>query len=297
MITAYALRARRTDSVLGVGLPLRWWQSVPGRPSSAASTECTWIPSTVWPRVVPCRGRLQRTRSAMENSVDDKPLPGNADLTQLRAQAKELRRAFAGGSPAVVARVRAILPGSGTEIALRDAQLVIAREHGFEGWRDLAAAVVAQQSGGRDLDRWFGVELNNSTWDLIDNGLSERSPRAEQEQALYAAYAAAYHWMQAGTVANHGRAEHLIAIVAVAIGMLDVAQRHADRYAELIAAHPAAFADWDRASAAEAAARVASRAGRRDAAQLKAEARRLAEAVEHPVERRICVQRLATAPW
>ena len=224
-------------------------------------------------------------------------LPENADLTQLRAQAKELRRAYAGGSPAAVTRVRAILPDSGVEITLRDAQLVLAREHGFDGWRDLAGAVVAQQSGGRDLDRWFGVELNNGTWDLVDNGLSEQTPRAEQEQALYAAYAAAYHWMQAGTVANHGRAEHLIATVAVVTGQFDLAQQHADRYAELISAHPAAFADWDRAFAAEVLARIASRAGRPDAAQLKAEAQRLAAAVENPVEREICEQRLAAPPW
>jgi hypothetical protein len=103
--------------------------------------------------------------------------------------------------------------------------------------------------------------------------------------------------MQVGTVANHGRAEHLIATVALAIGQLDVAKRHSDRYAELIAAHPAAFADWHRAFAAEAAARFATRARRSDAGQLKAEAHRLAEAVEHPEERRICVRRLAAAPW
>lgn len=229
--------------------------------------------------------------------MDDKSLPDNADLAQLRAQAKELRRAFAGTNPAAVARARAILPHAGAEITLRDAQLVIAREHGFAGWRELAAGVVAQHSNGRDLDRWFAVELNNGTWDLIDNGLSEQSPRTERDQALYAAYAAAHHWTQVGTVANRGRAEHLIATVATATGLLDVARRHADRYAELIAEHPAAFADWDRAFAAEAIARVASRAGTAEADQLKAEAHRLAEAVEHPEERRICAQRLAAAPW
>jgi hypothetical protein len=229
--------------------------------------------------------------------METKTLPANADLGQLRAQAKELRRAYAGGNPAALTRVQAVHPEAAAEIQLRDAQLVIAREHGFDGWRDLAAAVVAQQSGGRDLNRWFGVELNNETWDLIDNGLSEQSSRAERDQALYAAYAATYHWMQAGTVANHGRGEHLIATVAVATGLLDVAGRHADRYAELIAMHPAAFADWDRAFAAEAVARVASRQGRPDAKQLTAEAHRVAQAVENPEERRICLERLAAAPW
>jgi hypothetical protein len=233
----------------------------------------------------------------MENPMEDKTLPDNADLSQLRAQAKELRRAYAGGSPAAQARVLAVLPDAKPEIPLRDAQLVIAREHGFDGWRDLSAAVVAQQSGGRDLNRWFGVELNNGTWDLIDNGLSQQSPRAEQDLALYAAYASTYHWMQAGTVANQGRGEHLIATVAVATGLLDEAGRHAGRYAELIADHPAAFADWDRAAAAEALARVASMKGGPDAGQLKAEAQRLAEAVENPEDRRISLERLAAPPW
>jgi hypothetical protein len=226
-----------------------------------------------------------------------KTLPDNADLAQLRAQAKELRRAYAGGNPAAEAQVRAVLPAAKAEIQLRDAQLVIAREHGFDGWRDLTAAVVTQQAGGRDLNRWFGVELNNGTWDLIDNGLSEQSPPAEQEQALYAAYASTYHWMQAGTVANHGRGEYLIATVAVVTGLLDLAERHARRCAELIAEHPAAFTDWDRAFAAEVAARIAARRGMQDAGPLKAEAQRLAEAVEIAGEREVCLDRLAAPPW
>jgi hypothetical protein len=233
----------------------------------------------------------------MEGRVEAGKLPGNADLGQLRAQAKELRRAYAGGSPVAVARVRAVRPDAGSEIQLRDAQLVIAREYGFDGWREVAAAVVAQQSGGRDLHRWFGVELNNGTWDVLDGGLSPDSPQVEREQALYAAYASTYHWMQAGTVANHGRGEYMIASVAVTIGLLDVAARHAARYAELIAQHPMAFADWDRAFAAEGLARVASRSGDPEAASLKAEAHRLAEALEDPEDRRICLERLTAAPW
>jgi hypothetical protein len=229
--------------------------------------------------------------------MDVKTLPDNADLGQLRAQAKELRRAYTGGSPAAVARVTEVHTNPKADIPLRDAQLVIAREHGFDGWRDLTAAVVTQQSGGKDLNRWFAVELNNSTWDLIDNGLSDQSPRAEREQALYAAYASTYHWMQAGTVANHGRGEHLIATVAVVTGLLDEAQQHADREAELISEHPAAFADWDRAASAEVLARVASRQGRPDAEELKAEAYRLAEAVQGEIDRKICLERLAAAPW
>jgi hypothetical protein len=233
----------------------------------------------------------------MESLMDDSKLPANADLGQLRAQAKELKRAYAGGNPAAIERVRTLRPEAGPEIQLRDAQLVIAREHGFDAWRELAAAAVTQQAGGRDLHRWFGVELNNGTWDLIDNGLAASSPRAEREQALYAAYASTYHWMQAGTVANHGRGEYLIASVAAATGLPETASKHADRFRELIGAHPAAFDDWDRAFAAEGVARAASLLGRGEAGELKAEAQRLAEACADPEDRRICLDRLAAPPW
>jgi hypothetical protein len=224
-------------------------------------------------------------------------LPDNADLGQLRAQAKELRRAAGGGNPAALARIRAVLPDADVDLQLRDAQFVIAREYGHPGWRELTAAAVAQQSGGRDLHRWFAVELNNGIWDALDNGLDEDSPRGEREQALYGAYASTYHWMQVGTVANHGRGEYLVASVAVAIGLLDVAARHAARYAELIDQHPAAFADWDRAFAAEGLARVSSRAGEPTAAELTAEAHQLAEAIADPEDRKIVLARLANGPW
>ena len=228
-----------------------------------------------------------------------KTLPENASLGQLRAQAKELRRAYAGGNPAARERLRALRPDAElvAELPLREAQYVIAREYGFDGWRELVEAAVNQQSNGRDLNRWFAVELNNGTWDVIDAGLSDDSPREEREQALYAAYASTYHWMQAGNVANHGRGEHLIASVAVVIGQLDTAARHAARYAELIAAYPAAFADWDSAASAEVLARIASRSGAAEAAELKAEAVRAAEAVAGPEDRRICLERLAVEPW
>lgn len=229
--------------------------------------------------------------------METKSLPDNADLGQLRAQAKELRRAYAGGSPSARARVAAVSPDAGPEIQLRDAQLIIAREHGMPSWRELAAAVVTQQSGGRDLHRWFAVELNNGTWDVLDAGLSVQSPRQEQEQALYAAYASTYHWMQAGNVANHGRGEYTIASVAAATQLVDVAGRHLARYLELIEQHPAAFADWDRAFAAEGRARIASLTGSANAAALKTEATRLAQAVAGAEDRRICLERLDTQPW
>ena len=48
------------------------------------------------------------------------------------------------------------------------------------------------------MHRWFGSEFNNEVWDLIDDGLSAGSPDADRELALYTAYAAARHWLEAG---------------------------------------------------------------------------------------------------
>jgi hypothetical protein len=42
---------------------------------------------------------------------------------------------------------------------------------------------------------------------------------------------------------------------------------------------------------------VAARTGSAEAGRLKDEAQRLAQAVENPEERRICMERLAAAPW
>jgi hypothetical protein len=76
-----------------------------------------------------------------------------------------------------------------------------------------------------------------------------------------------------------------------------VAAHHARRYAELIDAHPEAFADWDRAFSAEILARVAGATGDPDAATYKAEARQLAEAVGDDDDRAIVRDRLAGEPW
>ncbi|MCT2583219.1 ankyrin repeat domain-containing protein [Actinophytocola gossypii] len=64
-------------------------------------------------------------------------LPPSASLEQLRKRAKDLLRAHQAGSAEAVARVAAVLPGA--EIRLAQAQLVVAREHGFPSWPRLRA--------------------------------------------------------------------------------------------------------------------------------------------------------------
>jgi hypothetical protein len=186
-------------------------------------------------------------------------LPTRPDLTQLRGQAKDLRRAVVGGNPAAVKRAEA-LQKRPDEFTLRDAQLVVAREYGFAGWHELMTEVGRKQVAERDLHRWFGVQLNNETWDLLEQ-IGPHSPLVDRERLLYAAYASTYHWLEAGNTANHARGEHLIASVAVRIGEPDLALRHARRCAQLVEEHPEAMADWDRPLAAEVMARALAAAG------------------------------------
>ena len=77
--------------------------------------------------------------------MPDRELPARPNLEQYKKQAKELARDASGGNAAALARVERHHPHSGKSrgprIALTDAQLVIAREHGFESWPKFAAHI------------------------------------------------------------------------------------------------------------------------------------------------------------
>jgi hypothetical protein len=76
------------------------------------------------------------------------PLPDRPNLEQYRKQAKELVKRWSAGEDAAMARVREHLPQAAAAsgaftFVLADAQLVIAREHGFESWPKLAKQIAA----------------------------------------------------------------------------------------------------------------------------------------------------------
>jgi ankyrin repeat protein len=67
-------------------------------------------------------------------------LPGNPDLNQLRHQAKDLLRAAKRGEPDAVSRLEAV----SARLTLAAAQLVVARDYGFESWTRLKDEVEAR---------------------------------------------------------------------------------------------------------------------------------------------------------
>ncbi|GAA1987837.1 hypothetical protein [Kitasatospora viridis] len=223
-------------------------------------------------------------------------LPDHVELAHLRNLAKELRLAVRAGRPGAAERAAAAGPVDPADFSIRDAQRVIAREHGFERWSDVVSAFGSRRPHARDLHRWFAVELNNALGDLLFD-LSPATAPAEQERALYQAYAACYHWLEAGAEVQHGRGEYTIAQTALAIGRPATGAQHAARYAELIDRHPGAFADWDRALAAEVGARAAAATGSPDAARLRARAQRLTDRVADPETRAVVQDRLDRGPW
>jgi ankyrin repeat protein len=77
--------------------------------------------------------------------MPDRTLPGHPNLEQYKKQAKELHRNVTAGTPAALERIRRHHPGfrhAGSEplraLSLADAQLVLAREHGYESWPEFA---------------------------------------------------------------------------------------------------------------------------------------------------------------
>ncbi|NEA33702.1 hypothetical protein [Streptomyces sp. SID13031] len=230
-------------------------------------------------------------------------LPTKASLSQLRTRAKDLRKAVAKSRPDAIARVRAHHPeyrGNSvdpTAFTLRDAQLTIAREHGMTSWSDLTEKVATELIEGRELHRYFGVELNNETWDLMDQ-IDETSPLADQERLLYGAYAACLHWLEAGNEANHARGEYMIARASLRIGRVSLGLEHAQRCLELVLAHPDQMADWDAPFAREALARALAATGSPGAAEIELErAAELSALVADPGDQEVLQRELAKEPW
>src|SRR5216683_1367681 len=97
-------------------------------------------------------------------------LPARPSLESLRKQAKKLARDIVAGNAGAIARARAQLPKAQLPLSQRDAQLVLAREYGFPGWKDLVKEV--KQRLGRGLD-WAVSEARRIIHDNDIEGLRQ----------------------------------------------------------------------------------------------------------------------------
>src|SRR5262245_29740811 len=97
-------------------------------------------------------------------------IPARPSLESLHKQAKELARGIAAGDAAAIARARAQLPQAKLPLSQRDAQLVLAREYGFPGWKDLLKEV--KQRLGRGV-AWAVSEARRRIHDNDVEGLRQ----------------------------------------------------------------------------------------------------------------------------
>jgi hypothetical protein len=94
-------------------------------------------------------------------------LPARPSQDSLRKQAKKLARDIVAGDADAVARARAQLPQTTLPLSQRDAQLVLAREYGFPGWKDLLKEIKLRL--GRGLE-WAVSEARRN---IHDNNVAD----------------------------------------------------------------------------------------------------------------------------
>jgi ankyrin repeat protein len=100
----------------------------------------------------------------VKKSLPARVLPKHPDLDQLKRQAKELLDAVRAGEPDAVSEAAARYPGADPQnFALHDAQLVLARAHGFHSWPRLKAYV----SGGMIKPPELESDSGRDIWDAI----------------------------------------------------------------------------------------------------------------------------------
>src|SRR6476646_4752277 len=97
-------------------------------------------------------------------------LPARPSLDSLRKQAKKLARGIVAGDAAALDRARAQLPQAELPLSQRDAHLVLAREYGFPGWKDLLKEVTQRLGTGLE---WAVTEARRIIHDNDIEGLRQ----------------------------------------------------------------------------------------------------------------------------
>jgi len=120
-------------------------------------------------------------------------LPPGSTLTTLRRQGKHLLRDVRSGDPEALSRVSTHLPNQRRNrigwpgrdaFGLRDALLVLAREHGFASWPRLKADVLAAHDKERTTMEYFTFMHNNRD-SAYSEGEMDRFLEMARESGLF----------------------------------------------------------------------------------------------------------------
>jgi len=133
--------------------------------------------------------------------------------------------------------------------------------------------------------RWFAVELNNLSWGFVE---ADHLSPADIERMIHAAHGACFHWLEAGDLLNHLRAQCLLATVYAKAGLAESAVRHAERCLGLSAEAGERQTAFDRATAHGCAAAAYKLAGRaKDSQAEHAKATATAAGFEDPADKAV----------
>jgi len=143
--------------------------------------------------------------------------------------------------------------------------------------------------------RRLGVEFNNRSWELIEQGAA-RTPEEDRE-LLAAAHSSFAHWSKAGTAVNRYRAEILIARTHAELGHAQAASLHLHAAERLAKECDKDLTPFDTAFGEAVAARVHALAQNPAEAELHhARTEQLAEALDDD-DRRVVLADLRSGPW
>jgi hypothetical protein len=143
--------------------------------------------------------------------------------------------------------------------------------------------------------RRAAIEANGRVWALLQN--RNRSP-AETAEMIAAAHASLEHWKAAGGPVEDQRGNWLIARAYVDAGLAEPALVYARQVLRLTEAHRNELTDFDLAFAEEIAARALAAAGDQSAAaEHRAMAQKLGEAIADHGDRQEFFRQMALPPW
>src|SRR5436190_2935264 len=149
--------------------------------------------------------------------MDTKELPAHPSLEQYKKQAKDLLKSSkAGDGEALQLTLQRIkkdhprfgrladleLPGA--KLALADAQLVIAREHGFESWPRFAKHIEGLTRQNSPVSRFESAVDAIVTGDVAKlNQLLGKDPELVRERSTFLHHATLLHYVGANGVENY----------------------------------------------------------------------------------------------